>query len=76
MSNRRTEDEFAYFNLLKFTGAICIAIFLHYNDHFLPCLGIENPFANHAFPITAMYSQKCISLFRVFCIPMHIWKES
>ena len=49
MSNRRTEDEFAYFNLLKFTGAICIAIFLHYNDHFLPCLGIENPFANHAF---------------------------
>lgn len=49
MSAKKGVDEFAYFNVLRFIGAICIAIFLHYNDHFLPCLGIANPFENNAF---------------------------
>lgn len=38
----------AYFSLLKFMGAILIAVFLHYNDHFLPNLGIANPFEGNA----------------------------
>lgn len=42
-------ENFACFNLLKFIGAIVIAVFLHYNDHFLPYLGIENPFASNKF---------------------------
>lgn len=46
MKTKRT-DEFAYFNMLKFAGAICIAVFLHYNDHFLPCLGLKNPFEDN-----------------------------
>ena len=42
-------DRFAYFNILRFSGAFCIAVFLHYNDHLLPFLGIENPFSDHPF---------------------------
>lgn len=34
----------AFFNLMRFVGAICIAVFLHYNDHFLPYLGLQNPY--------------------------------
>ncbi len=41
---QQKENELAYFNLLKFIGALVIALLLHYNDHFLRCLGIENPF--------------------------------
>ena len=29
------KNEFAYFNILRFIGAISIAVFLHYYDHFL-----------------------------------------
>lgn len=31
-------NKFAFFNLLRFFGAILIAVFLHYYDHFLPYL--------------------------------------
>ncbi len=43
----RTEPA-AYFSLMKFVGSFCIVVFLHYNDHFLPRLGMENPFAGNA----------------------------
>lgn len=45
----KTPDCFAYFNILRFAGAFCIAVFLHYNDHLLPFLNIENPFQDHPF---------------------------
>ena len=32
------KNELAFFNILRFIGAISIAIFLHYYDHFLPNL--------------------------------------
>ena len=38
----------AFFSLMKFVGSFCIVVFLHYNDHFLPMLGMENPFAGNA----------------------------
>lgn len=37
-------NSFAYFTILKFLGALLIAVFLHYNDHFLTYLYTENPF--------------------------------
>lgn len=48
MQSRRT-NSFAYFNLLKFIGAFAIAVYLHYNDHFLPYIGMENPFKENSF---------------------------
>lgn len=35
-------NKLAYFNVLKFIAAICIAVFLHWNDHLLPYLKLEN----------------------------------
>lgn len=43
--NLRTKS--AFFNLLRFIGAFCIAVFLHYDNHFLPRLNMENPFAGN-----------------------------
>lgn len=40
----KKENAFAYFYLLKFIGSFLIAIFLHYNDHFLTYLYTPNPF--------------------------------
>ena len=42
-------NKFAYFNLLKFIGAITIAILLHYRDHFTRLLGLGNPFPSNLF---------------------------
>lgn len=46
----------AYFNLLKFIGAFAIAIFYHWNGHFLPSLGLENPYSE--LPVIGFLSQK------------------
>jgi len=32
------ESQFGYLNILRFVGAICIAILLHWNDHVLPAI--------------------------------------
>lgn len=40
---QKRNNSFLYINLLRIIGAICIAIFLHYEDHLLPNLGIANP---------------------------------
>lgn len=42
----KKENKFGYFNILRFVGAICIAILLHWNDHVLPALGQQNNLLN------------------------------
>ena len=37
----------AFFGLMKFIGAFCIAVYFHYDGHFIVYLGIENPFADN-----------------------------
>ena len=35
-------NKYNYFNILRFVGAMCIAILLHWNDHILPAINVEN----------------------------------
>ncbi|MBR2712259.1 MAG: acyltransferase [Bacilli bacterium] len=44
--NNYTKENLNYFYPLKFVASIIIAIFLHYNDHFLLSLGLPNYFNN------------------------------
>lgn len=41
------ESKYAFFDLLKFVSAICIACFLHYYEHFLGTLGVDTPLNNN-----------------------------
>ena len=58
MSTEHGKDtnSFAFFNLMKFIGSLSIAIFLHYNDHFLVHLGIENPFNDNMFLLSISHN--------------------
>lgn len=41
--------EIEFFNIFRFLGAISIAVFLHYDYHFLGCLGVESAFLPSGF---------------------------
>ena len=47
MQKYDVDNTISYFNILKFIGAICVGIILHYNDHLLPYLNVENPFKHY-----------------------------
>ncbi len=42
-------NKYAFFNLLKFIGSICIACFLHYIDHLIIQINEVNPFSEGSF---------------------------
>ena len=44
---KKENSKYGYFNILRFLGAICIAILLHWNDHMLTALQLNNSLSNH-----------------------------
>lgn len=53
---REKNNQFAFFNLLRFIGSVSIAIFLHYHYHFLKMLAIAPPYtANEWFNEEVLY---------------------
>ena len=62
----KENNNIAYFNLLKFIGAFAIAIFYHWNGHFLPSLGLENPYSE--LPVIGFLSQKCMIFVEMYFI--------
>lgn len=57
----------AYFDFTKFLAAFLVAVFLHYNDHFLTFLYTPNPFgANSFWGYASIRSYVLVELFFVF----------
>ncbi len=57
-------ESIGYFNILKFLGCLVVAIFLHYNDHLAPYLGITNPLlTHHLLSYLSRYGYVCVELF-------------
>lgn len=58
----KNPNQFAYFNLLKIIGAIVIAFFFHFQDHFLLYLSIKKPFTG-IFYFLSIYGHCFVEMF-------------
>lgn len=64
-------EDLAYFNLIKFVSAVILAMFYHYNAHFITNLSTENNVLTNPFqdiPILGFWSQTGFVLVELFFI--------